>query len=75
MVAKDRAFIKNTFARYVPGSVVNTLLADPDMIKLGGEERMVTVLFSDIAGFTGISEKMQPKALVKLLNEYFYSHG
>lgn len=71
VVAKDRAFIRNTFARYVPGSVVNTLLADPDMIKLGGEERMVTVLFSDIAGFTGISEKMQPKALVKLLNEYF----
>ena len=69
--SKDRSFIKNTFARYVPETVVNTLLANPDMIKLGGEERMVTVLFSDIADFTTISEIMPPQNLVKLLNEYF----
>ncbi|MBF0233486.1 MAG: CHASE2 domain-containing protein [Desulfamplus sp.] len=69
--SKERAFIRNTFARYVPETVVNTLLAHPDMVTLGGEERIVTVLFSDIANFTTIAESLSPKELVTLLNEYF----
>lgn len=69
--SKERAFIRNTFARYVPEKVVNTLLAHPEMVSLGGEERVITVLFSDIANFTTISESLSPTALVNLLNEYF----
>ncbi|MBF0468163.1 MAG: CHASE2 domain-containing protein [Desulfamplus sp.] len=69
--SKERAFIRNTFARYLPETVVNTLLAHPDMVTLGGEERIVTVLFSDIANFTTIAESLSPKELVTLLNEYF----
>jgi len=66
----ERAFIRNTFARYVPEKVVRELLARPEALRLGGEERVLTVLFSDLADFTSISEKMSPAALVELLNEY-----
>ncbi|MFC1534140.1 CHASE2 domain-containing protein [Thermodesulfobacteriota bacterium] len=69
-VSKERAFIKNTFSRYVPEKVVTHLLATPELLKLGGEERVITVLFSDLADFTTISEKMTPPDLVHLLNEY-----
>ncbi|OGU70204.1 MAG: hypothetical protein A2V93_04010, partial [Ignavibacteria bacterium RBG_16_34_14] len=68
--AKDRAFIKNAFARYVPDKVVENLIDNPEQLKLGGEERELTILFSDISGFTSISEKMNPSDLVSLLNEY-----
>ncbi|MBF0203634.1 MAG: CHASE2 domain-containing protein [Desulfamplus sp.] len=69
--SKERAFIRDTFARYVPEKVVSTLLAQPEMVTLGGEERIITVLFSDIANFTTISESLTPTKLVNLLNEYF----
>lgn len=67
---KDRSFIRDTFSRYVPEKVVHELLDNPEAIKLGGEEREATVLFSDIAGFTTLSEQMSPSGLVSLLNEY-----
>ncbi|MDO8549340.1 MAG: adenylate/guanylate cyclase domain-containing protein [Ignavibacteria bacterium] len=70
ITAKDRAFIKNAFTRYVPDKVVENLIDNPEQLKLGGEERELTILFSDIAGFTSISEKMKPSDLVSLLNEY-----
>lgn len=69
-VTKERAFIKNTFSKYVPEKVVTHLLSAPELLKLGGEERVITVLFSDLADFTTISEKMTPPDLVGLLNEY-----
>ncbi len=69
--SRERTFIRNTFARYVPEKVVNTLLAQPEMVTLGGEERVITVLFADIANFTTISESLSPTELVHLLNEYF----
>jgi adenylate cyclase len=50
--------------------VVSELLKNPDMLKLGGEERVMTVIFSDVAGFTTISENLTPTQLVVLLNEY-----
>lgn len=68
---KDRAFIKKTFSKYVPQKVINQMLDHPERIKLGGEERTATVLFSDIKGFTTVSETLTPSALVNLLNEYF----
>lgn len=67
---KERSFIRGAFARYVPAEVVDTLLENPDMLKLGGEERVMTVLFSDLADFTAISERLLPARLVQLLNLY-----
>jgi len=67
---KQKAMIKGMFSQYLPGSVVNELLKNPDMLSLGGEERVMTVIFSDVAGFTTISESLTPTELVELLNEY-----
>ena len=67
---RDRAFIRKIFSRYVPESVINELMANPNSLQLGGEERIATVLFSDIADFTTISERLTPKDLVSLLNHY-----
>lgn len=67
---KGKKFIKNTFSHFVTKSVVDELLENPDKIKLGGERKECTVFFSDVAGFTTISENMSPEALVKLLNQY-----
>ena len=62
--------IKEAFSHYVAPSLINEILKDPDKLVLGGEERRLTVLFSDIRGFTTISEKLKPQALVKLMNDY-----
>ena len=67
----EQSKIKNTFKRYVSKSVVDQLLDDDQKLNLGGEEREVTVLFSDIRGFTAMSEKMKPKEVVSTLNSYF----
>lgn len=67
---RQKAVIRGAFSRYVPGKVVNELLKNPEMLKLGGEERVMTVIFSDVAGFTTISERLTPTQLVELLNEY-----
>ena len=63
--------IKQTFQHYVSGAVVDEMLRHPERVKLGGERRQMTVLFSDIRGFTSISETLDPEALVQLLNELF----
>ncbi len=67
----DVSKVKNTFKRYVSKQVVDELLDDDAKLKLGGEEREVTILFSDIRGFTSMSEKMNPESVVFTLNEYF----
>lgn len=67
---KEKAMIKGAFAHYVPAKVVDSLIDNPDMLQLGGEEREMTVLFSDVAGFTTISENLTPQELVHLLNMY-----
>jgi len=69
-VGKERSFIRNAFSRYVPEKVVDTLISNPHMLKLGGEERIITVLFCDLADFTTISENLPPARLVHLLNQY-----
>lgn len=70
---REKKKIKGAFSYYVNPSVVSEMLKNPDMLKLGGDKRMMTVLFSDIRGFTTISEKMDPEALVHLLNQYLTS--
>ncbi len=67
----DVSKVKNTFKRYVSKQVVDELLDDDAKLNLGGEEREVTILFSDIRGFTNMSEKMNPEDVVNTLNEYF----
>ena len=67
----DVSKIKKTFKRYVSKQVVDELLDDDAKLNLGGEKREVTVLFSDIRGFTSMSEKMEPEKVVSTLNDYF----
>lgn len=62
--------IKMAFQHYVAPAVVNQMLDQVDQLHLGGERKQLTALFSDIRGFTSISEKMSPEALVRFLNEY-----
>src|SRR5208337_2972853 len=67
---KEKKFIKQTFSKFVSNEVVDELIKHPEKLKLGGEKKIVTVLFSDIRGFTTISERMPPEALVDHLNTY-----
>lgn len=69
-MGKERALVRNIFSRYVPQTIVDQLLEKPELLNLGGEERIVTVLFADLENFTTIAERMPPKELVTLLNEY-----
>jgi class 3 adenylate cyclase len=66
---RDREFIKSTFGRYVSKDVMQEILSGN--IELGGEKMELAVLFSDIRGFTSISEDMDPMELVTILNGYF----
>ena len=67
---RDRRALRKAFQLYLNSDVMDEMLRQPEKLQLGGEERELTVLFSDIRGFTAISEKLPPKALVHLLNEY-----
>ncbi|HEY6897349.1 MAG TPA: adenylate/guanylate cyclase domain-containing protein [Rhodocyclaceae bacterium] len=62
--------IKGAFAKYVSPQVVDQMIAFPDRLKLGGERRELTLLFSDLAGFTSISEKLPPDGVAKVINLY-----
>ena len=63
--------IRGIFSRYVSPEVVNQIVKDPSALSLGGEEREVTVLFADIAGYSSISELLSPTEIIGLLNRYF----
>ncbi|MBD3319380.1 CHASE2 domain-containing protein [Candidatus Woesearchaeota archaeon] len=67
---KQRDELKRAFSKYVRPAVIKEVLKDPDKLKLGGQRREITVFFSDIRGFTGISERLSAEQLVGLLNEY-----
>jgi adenylate cyclase len=67
---KDKRMIRGAFSQFVNKSVVDDLLADPSKLKLGGEKKDCSVFFSDVAGFTTISEQLEPEKLVFLLNAY-----
>ena len=68
---RDRQFIRDTFGRYVSEEVARSLLATGQEIRLGGEERVVTVLFADLRNYTTISEALSPGQMVTMLNTYF----
>jgi len=68
---KNKNTIKKMFSRYVSSDVVDELIKNPEAIKLKGETKYITALFSDIEGFSTFAEKMDPQTLVSFLNEYF----
>lgn len=67
---RERRELKHVFSKYVSADVLNEMLRDPSKIKLGGEEKEATVFFSDVRGFTTMSEKMTPTQLTTFLNKY-----
>jgi adenylate cyclase len=66
----DKRFIRSAFGRYMSPVLVELLAKDPKRLQLGGEIRELTILFSDIRGFTKISESLNPQALTRLINNY-----
>jgi len=68
--SKEKAFLHNAFSRYLAPEVITELINDPDKLNLGGEKREMTAIFTDIQGFSTISEKLDPVRLVQLLNRY-----
>lgn len=69
-VDKEQKQTKDALSHYVNPSVAEEILKDPEKLKLWGEEKVLTVLFSDIRGFTTLSEQIEPTEIVNLLNEY-----
>ena len=68
---KEREKVKSSFAKYVSKEVLEKILSSKGDIKLEGERKKVTMLFSDIPRFTKIAESMEPENVVSLLNDYF----
>ena len=65
--------LKSTFSNYLAPQIMEEVLSDPSKVELGGDTKEISILFSDIRGFTSISEKRTSKEIVKFLNEYFDS--
>lgn len=79
---KQKRFIKSAFKHYLSPVVIEELVQNPDRLQLGGETRELSILFSDVKGFTSISEHLPPQQLTALLNDYLtamteivYKHG
>lgn len=68
---REKRKMKRLFGQYVSKDVYDQLVANPELAKLGGQRRQMTVLFSDIRGFTTVSERGEPEEIVAILNEYF----
>lgn len=69
-VAKEKSYIRSAFNHYLSTDVINQILDDPSRLQLGGEKRVLTAMFTDVKGFSTISEALDPTDLVQLLNEY-----
>ena len=79
---QQKKWIRQAFSRYLSPAVVDQLISDPSKLEVGGERREVTYLFTDLANFTALTERIEPKVLVSLLNEYIdgmcaiaFNHG
>ncbi len=68
---QEKRAVQRLFARYVSPNVAKELLINPDLVQLGGRRKVLTILFSDIRGFTNLSERIPPEQVSALLNEYF----
>ncbi|QTA84456.1 CHASE2 domain-containing protein [Desulfonema magnum] len=67
---RQKRYIKNAFRHYLSPLFIEQLIRHPEQLKLGGERRILSIFFSDIQGFTSISERLEPEELTALLNEY-----
>lgn len=63
-------FIRETFGRYLTDEVVSTVLESPSGLKMGGEKRKISMIMTDLRGFTSLSERLPPQRVVALLNRY-----
>ncbi len=68
---REKRRMKKLFGQYVSKDVYDRLVANPELARLGGQRREMTVLFSDIRGFTTVTERGRPDEIVDMLNEYF----
>ena len=68
---RQRRETRRAFAMYLAPEVVDQIMAHPEKLKLGGERREITLLFTDLKGFTSISEQLGPEQVAQLLNEHF----
>jgi adenylate cyclase len=67
---REKSFLRKAFGTYLSGAVIDQIVADPGQLKLGGSKRWMTAMFTDVRGFSTISEKLDPESLVSLLNRY-----
>ncbi len=67
----QRRFLHDAFSKFVAPTIVDHLVEDPERLRLGGERRNMTFLFTDIADYTTLTENTEPTLLVKMMNEYF----
>ena len=67
---REKRFIRGAFGKYVSPAVVTQISESPESLRLGGQKRHLSILFSDLAGFTTLSERLDAEDLVTLLNEY-----
>jgi len=70
MEEKEKRYIQGAFGQYLSPVVIDQLIKDPTALNLGGQRKELTAFFSDVAGFSTISEKLSPEELVLLLNDY-----
>ena len=70
-LAEMSTLLKKMFGRYLSTEVMNSLIEDPSALELGGERRSVTIMMTDLRGFTALSERLEPEQVVQMLNAYF----
>lgn len=70
-LAEMSALLKKMFGRYLSTEVMNSLIENPSALELGGERRKVTIMMTDLRGFTALSERLEPEQVVQMLNLYF----
>jgi class 3 adenylate cyclase len=68
---KSLELIKTMFGRYLSTEVMATIIENPAALELGGEKRTVTIMMTDLRGFTALSERLEPEQVVQMLNSYF----
>jgi len=68
---KEKSFVRSTLERYVSPAVVQEVIGRGIDLALGGKRQTITILFSDVRGFTGLSERLSPEVMVEILNQHF----
>jgi adenylate cyclase len=69
-VRREKKFIQNAFKNYLSDSLLAEIMKNPRGLNLGGEKKLITIFFSDLAGFTSLSENLPPEGVVGILNTY-----